>query len=67
MSIEGEDRLRGLIALLLAVYWNKGDGARPPAFIGKATLEANLLTDEQLARHGVKRIVDQEGVHYETL
>lgn len=59
------DRLRGLIAVLLAVFWHKGDGSRPPSFIDKATLEANLLTDEQLARHGVKRVVTEEGMYYE--
>ncbi len=48
-------RARGLLAQMLAVYWERGDGDYPPNFIVSAEKEVETLSDEYLKRFHVIR------------
>lgn len=48
-------RLRKLVTVLLAVYWESGDGGPPPKFIAAAKREADRLSDDELRSTQVER------------
>jgi hypothetical protein len=60
-------RARGLLALMLATYWERGDGAYPPNFIVSATKEVETLSDEELKAVGVVRKGDPGHWYYDTI